>query len=220
MQQLNLDENNIIEVEAASESGFWRRQFQKDATKSQRKFDWFFGVVMPVVCFAFDPIVFKGGGAILGTYKPFAYLLSFTSVMAMSAWLIWGAKLKWFNAFSAGLFLVVGIISVGIGVVIFPYSLLGLIILIGALGFTPLFTSLVFIRNTFRAYQVAKPFLDGGVLIRSFALAAIFSAVVPVVINLEIVRFINEMENGDAQTIEKNTRILKYVSPIVNSRMD
>ncbi len=221
MQQLRLNEDNILDEVEISEPRklFWRRQFQKDATRSQKIFDWFFGVIMPVICFVFDPIVFKGGGAILGTYKPFAYLLSFGSVMAMSAWLIWGAKLKWFNAFSAGLFLVVGIISGCIGVIIFPYSLMGLIILIGALGFTPLFTSLVFIRNTFRAYQSAKPFLDGGVLVRSFALAAIFSAVVPAVINLEIVKLINEMKNGDAQTIEKNTRILKYISPIVDSRM-
>lgn len=195
MQQLQLDENNIIE----SKKRFWERE-----TESPRKFDWFFGVIMPVICFVFDPIVFKGGGAILGTYKPFAYLLSFVSVMAMSAWLIWGAKLKWFNGFLAGLFLVVGIVSIGIGVVLLPYSLIGLVILIGALGFTPLFTSIVFLRNAFRAFQAAKPFLDSSVLVRSFALAAIFSAVVPAVINVEINKLTKEMKIGDAQKIRRN----------------
>ena len=39
-------------------SGFWRRQFQDRITGGQRKFDWFFGVIMPSICFFFDPIVF------------------------------------------------------------------------------------------------------------------------------------------------------------------
>src|SRR5215467_10779528 len=37
--------------------GFWKRQFQQEATKAQKRFDWMFGVVMPAVCFYFDPIV-------------------------------------------------------------------------------------------------------------------------------------------------------------------
>jgi hypothetical protein len=92
MQRLRLYEDAII----LPKIGFWRRQFQTEATKSQKKFDWAFGVILPVICFVFDPVVFKGGGfgvAFLGAFKPFAYLLSFVSVMAMSAWLIWGAKL-------------------------------------------------------------------------------------------------------------------------------
>lgn len=213
MQQLLLEENNIIEPK----KGFWRRQFQTEATTSQRKFDWVFGVIMPVICFVFDPIVFKGGGGhLLGTYKPLAYLLSFVSVMAMSAWLIWGAKLKWLNALLAGLFLVGGIISLAIGIVLLPISLIGLIVLIGALGFTPLFTAIVFLRNAFRAYQISKPFLDSGVLVRSFALTAIFSAVTPAVINVEINKLLKEIEIGDAQTIRKNAQILKYILPLVD----
>ena len=198
---------------------FWRRQFQKDATASQKKFDWIFGVVLPVVCFVFDPAVFKGGvmgAAYLGTYKPLAYILSFVSVMPMSAWLIWGAKLKWLNAFTAGLFLVGGIVSLGIGIVLLPLSLLGLIVLVGVLGFTPLFSSIVCFRNAFRAYQSAKPFLERQVLTNSFVLSGIFSLIVPSVINVEIKRALDEMINGDVQTIRANGQKLKFVAPIVN----
>lgn len=214
MQQLNLNDDNIVDVEP--KKGFWRRQFQTESTGAQKKFDWIFGVIMPVICFVFDPIVFKGG-AILGTYKPFSYLLSFASVMAMSAWLIWGAKLKWLNAFSAGLFLVVGIISVGIGIILFPFSLMGLIILIGALGFTPLFSSIAFFRNSFRAFQTAKPFFEKEVLVRSFVLTIIFTAIVPAVINLEINKFIQDMNSSDIQTIRKNARTLKFLSPLTDT---
>ncbi len=130
-------ELKLNEEKTGSQKGFWHWQFQTESTESQKTFDWLFGVILPVSCFVFDPIVFKGdawGAAYLGTYKPFAYILSFVSVMAMSAWLIWGEKLKWLNAFLAGLFIVGGIVSLGIGIILSPISLLGLIILIGALG--------------------------------------------------------------------------------------
>ena len=181
MQQLNLDEDMVIEPE----NGFWRRQFQQQSTKAQRKFDWLFGVILPVICFAFDPIVFTNA-TFLGNYKAFAYILSFVSVMAISAWLIWGAKLKWLNAILAGLFIIGSVVSLGIGIVIFPISVLGLIVLIGALGFTPLFCSIVFLRNSVRALRAAKPFLEKKTLVYVFLLAALFSAVVPSVANVEI----------------------------------
>ena len=190
MTALDLDVTNFntLSLEEMSEppKGFWRRQFQKESTAAQKKFDWLFGVILPVACFTFDPIVFTNYG-LLEDYKAFAYILSFVSVMAMSAWLIWGARLKWLNAFLAGLFIVGSIISLGIGIVIFPFSLIGLFFyFIGALGFTPLFSAMVFLRNSVRAYEAAKPFLEKKVLVYCFLLGALFSAIVPPVINVEI----------------------------------
>jgi hypothetical protein len=225
MSTLGLDAPNAdaLSTEEMIEApkGFWRRQFQKKATAAQKKFDWIFGVVLPVICFVFDPIVFKGSllgneGAWLGDFKFFAYVLSFVSVMAMSAWLIWGAKLKWLNGFLAGLFAVGGLISLGIGIVIFPISLLGLIVLIGVLGFTPLLTSIVFFRNARRAFHSAELFLEKSVLIRAFVLTGMFSAIVPWVLNVQIRKDLDEMSKGDAQVIRAKTRRLKYVAPLVN----
>ena len=79
----------------------------------------------------------------------------------------------------------------GIGILIFPISLLGLFILIGVLGFTPLFAAVVFLRNAVRAYGAAKPFLEKKTLVYSFLLAALFSAVVPPILNAEINSFKN-----------------------------
>lgn len=217
MQELRLNEETN---EAEPTKGFWRRQFQKDSTVSQKKFDWIFGVILPIVCFVFDPIVFKGGemggAAELGAIKPFAYILSFVLVMAMSARLIWGEKLKWLNAFLAGLFIVGAAISLGIGVILLPLSLLGLVMLIGILGFTPLLTSLVYFRAAIRAYQSAKPFLEKRVLRNTFVLSAIFSVVIPYVVNVEIKKTMDEMINGDAPTIRADAQKLKYVAPLVN----
>jgi hypothetical protein len=212
MQELGL-------AEPTSRKGFWRRQFQKESTVSQRNFDWIFGVALPVICFVADPIVFKSGFGeppFLGILKPFAYVLSFVSVMAMSAWLIWGAKLKWLNGFLAGLFAVGSVISLGVGIVLLPFSLLGLFFLIGILGFTPLFAAIVFLRNARRAFQASKPFFDRGVLINSFMLGAVFSVALPTVLNIQIKRALDAMRDGDAQTVRAQAAKLKYVAPLVD----
>lgn len=217
MQKLELNEEQSKTVEPRK--GFWRRQFQKETTGSQNRFDWLFGVIMPVICFVFDPIVFKGESfepAVFGTFKPFAYILSFVLVMAMSAWLLWGKKLKGFNAAFAGLFLIGGLISFGIGIVLLPFSLLGLIFIIGILGFTPLFTSIVYLRTALRSYQTVKPFIEKKLLVHSFILSALLSFVLPSVINLKVEQTLDEMQNGDAQTIRASAQRLEYLAPIVN----
>jgi len=214
MQSLGLAEENV-----EPKKGFWRRQFQKEATESQRRFDWIFGVVLPVVCFVADPIVFRNGfagAAFLGAFKPFAYVLSFVSVMAMAAWLIWGAKLKWLNGFLAVLFAVGGVISLAVGIVLLPLSLLGMFIIIGLLGFTPLLTSIVFLRNAVRSFHASKPFLERGVLINSFVLSAVFSVCLPTVLNIQIKRALDAMRDGDAQTVRAQAANLKYVAPLAD----
>jgi hypothetical protein len=203
-------------TEVSQQLGFWRRQFQLESTPKQKIFDWAFGVVLPVICFAFDPIIFKGNGSFGGFAKPFAYLLSFTSIMAMMAWLIWGEKLKWLNGILSGLFAVGGIISLGIGIVMFPLSVIGLLFVIGILGFTPLFTSLVFLRNASRTYQTAKPFMAKRVLLGTTILSAMFSFAVPLTINAEIQKLLDGIKTGNVATIQRNAKILKLLVPITN----
>lgn len=213
MQKLELSDE---QTEIKPRKRFWQRQFQAESTKSQKYFDWIFGVILPVVCFVFDPIVFKGGNSVLGTYKPFAYVLSFVTVMAMSAWLIWGEKLRWLSSALAGLFAMSGIISLAIGVILLPYSLLGLLLIVGVLGFTPLMTSIVYLRAALRSYQSAKPFLESKILINTFVLSAVLSITFPAILNVKIKQTLGEMRNGDAQTIRSGARRLKYFAPLIN----
>jgi len=209
--------------EAAADNkpkGFWKRQFAAEATPAQRKFDWAFGVILPVICVAFDPIVFKGNidgnGAAFGAYKPFAYLLSFVSIMAMMAWLIWGKRLKGLTAAISGLFFYGALVSLAVGVVLFPISTVGLIVLIGVLGYTPLFSGFVYLRNSYRAFGCAEHFFDKGALVRSFILAALFSAVIPWTANRVIASSMDRMLNGNAEVIYAEAAKLKYVAPLVN----
>lgn len=199
--------------------GFWRRQFGQRPTRSQTIFDWMFGVVLPTICFAADPVVFKGkffNGALLGQFRPFAYLLSFTCILAMAAWLIWGERLKWFGSPVAGLFLLGSGISLLVGIVILPISLLGLIFLVGAAGFTPLFSWIVYARNGIRAYRSAVPVLGDEFTWRFAFLAGLFAFVTPYVVNVSISNIVSEVARADAETVRRAGAKLRYVYPLVN----
>jgi hypothetical protein len=172
---------------------------------------------MPVVCFVFDPFVFKGGlgaldSAIFAGYRPFAYLLSLACVLSMTAWLIWAEKLRWLSGFFAGLFFLGGAISLAVGIVLFPFSFIGLIILIGVLGFTPLLTAVIYLRNAFRALHASKMFLVKPVRVYAFGFGVIFSASLAWAINGEIRKALANIERGDAPAIRAEARKLKYAT--------
>lgn len=185
IQSLDLESGNKPERVASAEPlGFWRRQFLQTPTKKQYVFDWSYGVVIPLICVAADPIVFTDGGLIEG-YQVFAHLLSAASILAMAAWLLWGQKLSWLCAPLAGFFMAGSGVSFIVAALIFPYSLLGLMFfLIGLLGFTPLFSSLVFLRNGIRAYRTSGTFLESRVVWQWAVLAAMFGLVIPYVMNI------------------------------------
>jgi len=76
-----------------------------------------------------------------------------------------------------------GIVSLVIGVVLLPFSVIGLVFLIGILGFTPLFTSIVYLRNSARMFKTAQPYFRPSSLISAFVFAAAFSAAIPILAN-------------------------------------
>lgn len=190
VQTLNLKEHQDLTaalVEARVPDSFLGRQFYLEPTVRQQKFDWTFGVGMPLVCVAADPIVFNSfvgpEDAILGQYKVFAYLLSSVSIMSMAAWLLWGQKLGELRPYLGGLFLAGSVILLSVGVILFPFSLIGMFLLIGFLGFTPLFSSFVFFRNGVRAVNGSKLDMPTGVVYRIVILAALYSLIAPFVLN-------------------------------------
>lgn len=187
MQSLKLhDDQDLTDaelLEAQMPLSFLGRRFHLEPTARQQKFDWIFGVGLPLVCFAADPIVFADEHAVLYKYKIFAYALSIVSIMTMAAWLLWGQRLGDLRPYIGGLFIVGSVISLIVGVILLPFSLMGLFFLIGFLGFTPLFTSIVYLRNGIRAINGAKLDLPTGVVYRAVILATLFSLIVPFVLN-------------------------------------
>lgn len=147
------------EIESAPATGFWRRQFQPYTTRSQRFYDWLFGVILPVVCFYFDPIVFNSafgdGEVLLADMRFIAYPFAYAAIMGNMAWLLFGERLGKLNDALGWLLACCSLVALIVGIRIAPYSLMGLIILIGALGFTPLFMSFSLMRNAVRAFRAA-----------------------------------------------------------------
>jgi hypothetical protein len=76
MNHYSLNIDTGFERRAAPSDGFWRRQFMPPTTKRQKIFDVLFGVIAPVLCFVFDPIVFKGtfDEGLLRDYQSYAYM--------------------------------------------------------------------------------------------------------------------------------------------------
>lgn len=66
-----------------------------------------------------------------------------------------------------------------------PFSLFGLLILIGALGFTPLFSAYVYGRSAVRAFKLAQLSMDKGLLAKIVLLSALFSFTLPWVLNAQ-----------------------------------
>src|ERR1700749_3867876 len=70
---------------------FWRRQFDDVPTRTQLHFDVAFGLVVPVLCFIFDPVVFRGGflreGGAFQSFRLFAYAASALEIATLACWL-------------------------------------------------------------------------------------------------------------------------------------
>ena len=134
--------------------GFWNRQFQQTATRPQLVFDLIFGVVGPILCFVFDPIVFQGGLAgppFLPDYQGVVYLFSGVEIILLCLWLASGKGNEVSNALIGGALLNGGLFCLTIAILLFPLSLIGLAVGIGLFGFTPFFTGIVYLRNGWRA---------------------------------------------------------------------
>ena len=130
---------------------FWRRQAGFEQGERPRGsgpvvWDLMFGVALPVVCFVFDPIVFRGYGR-LERLQFFAYVFSGLEMAVLLFWLACGRRAGEWGGVVGGVLLAGAFFSFVVGLAIFPLSLIGLIFVIGALGFTPFFTAGVYLRN-------------------------------------------------------------------------
>ncbi len=138
-----------------------------DRTRQALMFDFVWGVVMPVVCVVFDPLVFKGSEAAgldfslqlpnFDSLQPqayFAYPAIAIQVIVMGLVLVIGRFPPGMASFLAGVLGLGMFVAGGIGIVLFPLSTLGLVVLVGALGYTPLLTAWAFAR---RAGELWEP---------------------------------------------------------------
>ena len=195
-----------IESEAIPirEPKFWRRQFNDSVTKNQMKFDIIFGIVMPILCLVFDPIVFKGilgAHAHLDQYRIFFYGAIGIQIPALGLWLALGRRLGPLLGFVAGTLLAGALISLAVGIAILPLSLGGLrVLMIGSLGFIPFFTAFTFFRNFRRACICAMARIPISLVLSSMIVAVAIALGGSATANLHVSRLVQQVIDGDSET--------------------
>ena len=203
----------------AKRVGFWRRQFAPIPTRAQDTFDTIFAVVMPIIVLLADPLVFKGGQgfwsrALLEDYQLLAYVVCSLQIGLFLAWRTWRRSLiHWAPAF-AGIFFAGATFSGLIGVVLLPFSLIGLIVLIGALGFTPLLTAFVFLRNGVRTARIKSPCVTRTSRLMVGIMTAMLVIALPLLVSWQVERVISasvdQLILADAHQSEEAVRQLRW----------
>lgn len=147
--------------------GFWKRQFGEIRTSGQLGYDIVFGLVLPVLCFLMDPVVFnnrfarEGFSSGISEFKTVTYCFSAIAIVSLSVSFFTGRRSPCLSALLGGVLLVGAIGSFAIGVLILPLSLPGILFMfIGLLGFIPFFTAFAYFRNARRSLREAKDGLD------------------------------------------------------------
>ena len=204
MEIQHLTEEHAAAERPRRQKHFWKRQFAPVRTQPQIIFDVMFGIVAPVLCLGFDPIVFRSwfSEALFPDYQTFAYLFSGLEILLLSFWLVTGACFPIWNRMIGGMFLAGAAFCATAGVVLAPFSLIGLVFGIGVFGFTPFLTALVYLRNGLRALRTG----DGEALNLKPTAAAISGIVLvsglPLLLSLQIhavvSRATNEILEGDS----------------------
>jgi len=195
---------------------FWRRQFASNMTIPQLTYDVIFGIVLPVLCFIFDPIVFSGSEFVVhAQYKSFVYLFSALSIVTLVVWLLTYRALKSAGGIIAGILLSGAGCSLLIGILILPLSLAGLMFIIGVLGFTPFFTAFVYLRNGVRAMKSSESYVSHTKLVSSLLSGAFLVIALPfaayTIINGMVSRSIVDLTKDEPQAVENAITRLKYV---------
>lgn len=170
---------------AAPKRRFWARQFAADSTTSQDAFDVIFAVVLPIFVLVADPVVFRArafGTSVLGDFQLVAYVVAAISMGVFLVWRTFHTRVSRFGVAFAAVFFLSAVCSGLIGLAILPYSLIGLMVVIGVLGFTPFFTAFVFLRNGVRAARLGPLGASG----RDLAMMAtgVLVLTVPVVVSV------------------------------------
>lgn len=175
-----------------------------DRPRQALMFDFVWGLVMPVVCLVFDPFVFKGFGdfeqfmmdgpilvqpptAVQFSGKAYvAYPIFVCQLLALAIVLVMGRLSSPWNAACAGTLLVGTIVAGAIGLLLLPLSTIGLVALIGILGYTPLFTAYSYGRRVRLLWLQAAPEMPAGRARAWAMLGAIIAAFVPAALGLTL----------------------------------
>ncbi|HKS26700.1 MAG TPA: hypothetical protein VJS44_02720 [Pyrinomonadaceae bacterium] len=208
---------------------FWRRQFQPEATRGQTVFDVVFGIVLPILCFIFDPAIFRGnffgGHALFERIQLPVYAMALIEISALTVWLCAGKRLAHRSAALGGMLYAGALISLLIGIALLPLSLIGILLLgLGLLGFTPFFTALVFFRNGRRAFHLGSETVGGERKLAAMALGLLFVLGLPAAVHVKVSGIaeesIEKILKGDETEAQAAAEQLRFISYFAGTETD
>jgi hypothetical protein len=183
---------------------FWKRQ--SHASGPQIIYDILFGMVGPILCFVFDLIVFRGGmagGALFPRYQIYVYLFSGLQIVLLGLWLLSGTGYRSLNDAIGGALICGGVFCLGAGLVLLPFSLMGLAFGVGLFGFTPFLNAFVYLRNGARAFHHRRRDLSIATRASALLIACLVVLIVPVILGATIQKAVrssvDEIISGDPQ---------------------
>jgi hypothetical protein len=197
-------------------------------TPAQIIFDVICGIVVPALCLILDPGIVRDAGEQLfpspplGQYSLSIYGLSALAIPSLAMWLLLRRRVRAWGGLISGVLLAGAICSLLIGGILFPLSVLALVIGIGILGFTPLVTGFVYLRNAIRSFGQASLHMSRIRLVGSMLLTAILVVAVPAIANWRISRMVSrsveEIVRNDSASIEDTAQRIKYFKAYVDRR--
>lgn len=165
-------------------TNFWKRQFQLRATSGQRIFDALLGGMTPLACLILDPGVLKHGRLfgepLLENWGVYVHTEIALGLVLLGYFLTFQRA----SSFLAGGLLGCGIFSLLLGLLLLPLSVFSLFISepIGIFGFTPIFSGLVFMRNSCRCCRALHQTFGNVSSHTRLAVTVIFVAVAILII--------------------------------------
>ncbi|MCA1556772.1 MAG: hypothetical protein LC747_08805 [Acidobacteria bacterium] len=204
-----------------------RRQFQQETTLARLIFDITVGIVLPILCLTFDPIVFRNGilgQPLAGRFQLFAYSVIAVEIIALAVWLGLGERAGEWCGVLGGIMLAGALFSTIIGICLLPFSLIGLMFLVGVFGFTPFLTAFIYLRNARRALIIAGAQLTLAGLFITLMLGATLALGAPAFAHWRVGKLIEssmaEVLGGDDSQAKTAARRLRQVSWLASGEID
>ena len=144
-----------------------------------------FGVVAPIVCFTMKPVLLPGDGSeipglgFISTFWIFSYGVVGLGIASLTLWLCCGPRLGSWCGIVSGDLLACAIFAGGLWLVMLPFSVIGLLVIIGVLGFVPLLTAATFGDHGIRAFHLARRLLGERMAWSTMLLGAVLVIGVP-----------------------------------------
>lgn len=134
-------------------------------------------------------------------------------MITLALWLILGRRTGLYSGIVAGVLLTAALFALAIGIVLFPFSLLGLLYVIGVVGFAPFVVAFVLLRNGVMALRCARERISTAAIVASALAGLILVAGFPAALNYGTYRIVSRsvqaIIHGDDGAAAQATQRLK-----------